>query len=448
VPSLLERTTGPTPLAESVARFRSLVSPFTGLVRTAEQMLAAPDDARLVHVECTTGDCTALTGVHGAVTGGGSGRSLDAALVAAVAEVAERYSAGWSCDREAVVATAEELGGEAVTPERFALFSDRQYALPRFPFAPFTSRTPVAWVRGVSLPDAASVWLPAQLVYLGWTLRAGESPIATATSSGLAAHATPAEAVLSALLELLERDAFMITWGARLSWPHLHWPEGHPLARFHRRNLRPTGLDLSSLDLSRVWEVPCVLAVARSTAAGEARLGVGAAAAATIERAAEKALDEAVRVRSWARAMRALDPDGAALREPDDIVHFSDHVAWYARDEHAARAAFLTASEATQAVEDVRGLTAPDVGEQLAELCRRLAARGTSAYATDVTAPDVRAAGVVVARVVAPELCPLDVVHRMRYLGGSRRYDVPAQLGLRSRRLAEEELNPDPHPFP
>jgi hypothetical protein len=38
--------------------------------------------------------------------------------------------------------------------------------------------------------------------------------------------------------------------------------------------------------------------------------------------------------------------------------------------------------------------------------------------------------------VIAPELCPLDVEHRWRHLGGGRR------------RLPERELNPDPHPFP
>jgi len=447
VPSLLEPAGRPTPAAESAARFRSLVSPFTGLVRSAEEVLAAPDDSRLVHVECATGDCTALTGVAGTVAGGGSGRSLDAALVAAVAEVAERYSAGWSTDADAVVATAAELGDEAVAPDRFALFSARQYAQPGFPYARFTSRTRVAWVRGLSLADASPVWLPAQLVYLGWRLRSGETPIAAATSSGLAAHATLAEAALAGLYELLERDAFMITWGARLSWPRLRWGADHPLAAFSGRYLSPTGLRLAALDLSRVWDVPCVLGVARSDAAGEAPVGVGAAAAATIDRAAEKALDEAVRVRSWARALRSLDPGGAAVRAPDEISHFAEHVGHYARSEHAALTAFLDASPDRRDVEDVPGLVADDVGAQLAELCARLAARGASAYAVDVTAPDVRAAGVAVARVIAPELCPLDVVHRLRYLGGRRRYEVPVRLGLRTR-LAEDDLNPDPHPFP
>jgi hypothetical protein len=50
--------------------------------------------------------------------------------------------------------------------------------------------------------------------------------------------------------------------------------------------------------------------------------------------------------------------------------------------------------------------------------------------------------------VVTPELCMLDVVHAARFLGGTRLYVAALALGLRSRPLDEDEVNPDPHPFP
>ena len=81
-------------------------------------------------------------------------------------------------------------------------------------------------------------------------------------------------------------------------------------------------------------------------------------------------------------------------------------------------------------------------------ICRRLERRGLSAYAVDVTAPDIREAGLWVARAVVPELCGLDVVHGIRYLGGRRLYDAPVDAGLLDQPLDLSELNPDPHPFP
>jgi ribosomal protein S12 methylthiotransferase accessory factor len=71
-----------------------------------------------------------------------------------------------------------------------------------------------------------------------------------------------------------------------------------------------------------------------------------------------------------------------------------------------------------------------------------------SAYAVDVTSPDVRSAGFRVARVIAPELCQLDVVERARFLGGTRLYEAAYVAGLVDRPLLHAELNPDPHPFP
>jgi ribosomal protein S12 methylthiotransferase accessory factor len=66
----------------------------------------------------------------------------------------------------------------------------------------------------------------------------------------------------------------------------------------------------------------------------------------------------------------------------------------------------------------------------------------------DATAPDIRSAEVSVARVVVPELCPLDADHRARFLGGRRLYEAAYELGLSSRVLDAADLNPYPHPFP
>ena len=86
--------------------------------------------------------------------------------------------------------------------------------------------------------------------------------------------------------------------------------------------------------------------------------------------------------------------------------------------------------------------------EWLAALCGRVEAAGSSAYAVDVTSPDVAELGLTVSRVITPELCRLDVSHDARFLGGSRLYEAAAMLGLRPDVLTEDAVNPDPHPFP
>lgn len=431
-----------TPVERSLRLLDSLVSPYVGVVRDVEEVVAEPADLPLPNLCCETG------WLGPPQYGAGSGRSREAARAAAIGEAVERYSACLSDDLPCVVATARELGSDGVEPDRFALHSAAQHAEPGFPYAPFNEETPVAWIDAWSLPDGRAVKVPGQLVYLRWQLRPGERRVAVATSSGLACHATAEEALLRGLFEVLERDAFMLTWRARLSWPRLAWEPDSKLGWFERRVIRPTGLATAALDLSEVWKIPCVLAMARSHAAGEAPFGVGAAAAPTVEEATEKALDEAVRVRSWASVLRSLDPSGDGLPPVHEIASFEQHIQHYAYEQNAGAADFVDASPERREAGDVRPLADDTPTDQLLELCGRLADRGFVPYAVDVTSLDVREAGLRVMKVLVPELCALDVEQGAQYLGSARLREEPARLGFRPRPLAEHELNLDLHPFP
>jgi ribosomal protein S12 methylthiotransferase accessory factor len=237
----------------------------------------------------------------------------------------------------------------------------------------------------------------------------------------------------------------MITWKARLTLPLLEWNGNDRLAQFERSFLRPTGLQWRVVNLSAFWDVPCAAAIVRSRAPGSAPLGVGAAAGATIERAVTKALDEAARVRTWADALHRL---GQTAPDPRDIRDFDDHIRFYADPANADGVGFLDASTQRRGTDRIPALPGATAEDRVESICRRLARRGASAYAVDVTSPDVRDAGLTVVRAIAPELCALDVEHDAPMLGGRRLYEEPFRLGLRRRPLTEGEINPDPHPFP
>jgi ribosomal protein S12 methylthiotransferase accessory factor len=436
-----------TAIAESIRRLTTLVSPYTGVIHRVEEVLAGSEEIPLVAVSCETADMSA----DGAVrrVGSGSGSSRESALAAALGEAVERYSASCPPARDdLVVGSAAQLGREAVAPARFALFSREQYEDDRFPYRPFTDATRVVWTRGRALPGGEPALLPAQLVYLSDAYGAEPVRIATSTSNGLACHATPEEAVLSGLLEVVERDAFMIVWSNRLSLPRLSWDGDEELRAFETRYLAPTGLRHAAVDLSCFWDVPTALGVVRSEEPATAALGVGACAAPTIREAVRKALDEACRVQAWASDLLARDPEREFAPDGSDVRDFDDHVHYYADRSRARAADFLDGCAETRDVGEVEPLAGESVAELISAITRRLAARGSSSYAVDVTAPDIRAAGLTVARVVAPELCALDADHRARFLGGRRRYEAAFELGLATRRLEPADLNSSPHPFP
>jgi len=436
-----------TPLPDSLRRLRTLLSPYTGTVVHAVRALVSPDDARLVFVGCKLADPRAVIGSDFEPEAGAAKRTFDEALAAALGEAVERYSASHLPESGLILASADELRAEAVAPGRFALFHDDQYDDPGFPFERFTEETRVRWVRGVSLAGEPR-WLPAQLVYLSERLLADEPPISLTTSNGLACGATIEEAALAAFLELLERDAFTIAWQSRLALPRLELEGDRALEVFLTKAIEPAGVCYELVDLSRLHAVPTALALLWGGEHDPVALAVGAAAARTVPEAAEKALCEAFATRAWARSLRLMQPQRAFRPDFSDVVTFEDHVHLYALRRYARQARFLAGSEARTAVGDVLALEGETVGDCLAAISRRLARAGSEGYLVDVTPPDVAAAGLRTVRAVAPELCPLDVMHTARCLGAPRLYEAAWHAGLRDRPLAHDEVNPLPHPFP
>jgi ribosomal protein S12 methylthiotransferase accessory factor len=435
----------PTPVEEGLRRLRTLVSPYVGIVRAVGEFAAGPDDARLVKVGCRIADLAPLVGIEVDYRAGGTAPSREAAIAATLGEVAERYCASASRVDDGELATAAQLGARAVDPERFALFSDEQYARAEFPFRPFSRSTPVRWVEGFAIPSGTPALLPRQLVHLAWRPEPGSREIAIgySTSSGAACACTLEEAVLRGVLELVERDAFLVVWANRLSLPRLEWGRHDELAALDRRYFRPSGLEYEAVDLSGFFDVPTVLGVVRDDRTRGAALGVGAAAASCVEEAWLRALAEAFSVRTWARLTRDV-PDESPAR----VETFDDHIRFYASHERAQLTRFLDSSSERRDVREVRPVEGGDVNALIQSVANRLERRGASAYAADLTSPDVAAAGLRVAKVVAPELCALDVSHDARFLGGRRLYEAAFELGLRTSPLASDEVNPYPHPFP
>lgn len=446
------RPVGRTPVGQSLRRLQTVVSPYTGIVSGVRDFLHAPDDDRLCKVAAETAQGQGLLGrdlSHLRGGSGGSGCGRAPALAAALGEALERYSGSYLPEEELVLASADELGPEVVDPLRFALFHEDQYTAANCPFVPFTRETRVRWVRGFSLPDGDPAYLPAQVVYLSsLSLDAEEPPIAYSTSNGMACAATLEEAILAGLLELAERDAFMIAWYNRLSLPRLDWASDPELVQLDRRYFAPSGVRYQVVDLSAFLDIPTMLAVVRGRPFDSVALGVGAAGGTTAGEAWRKALAEAFSVRAWARGLQLTRPVRRFRPDFADIEAFSDHIHFYADHSRAGGADFLDSSALAKDIAGVKPLEGDNVCEWIQAITGRLTARAASAYAVDITAPDVRQAGLRVVKVVAPELCALDVSHRWRFLGGTRLYRAAWELGLREEPLAPADVNPYPHPFP
>jgi ribosomal protein S12 methylthiotransferase accessory factor len=424
-----------------------LLSPYVGIARSLDEVLAQPSDCGLPSVACELASDPRVLGVGFEHVEGVSGVELDRdrAAAAALGELAERYSLCYVPWERLVVSRSDELEG-AAEPASFGLFSAEQYARPQFPFRPFTPELEVTWVEGRELPSGSRAWVPAELVFLADPVAGDGARIGYATSSGAACAPTWEQAVLSGLLELCERDAFTILWACRLSLPLLDWSAHPDLCRIDRRYFARTGLDYAAIDMSAFHGLPSVLGVVRAPDDDPPVLAVGAGTATTIERAWFKALSEAFACRAAGRMLLARRR-GSGRPDLGDIHSFDDHVLWWAGQPTATAARFLDASDDRVDVHVIDPL--PSVrSHAIGAVLERIAAAGSTAYAVDAIAPDLRSLGLHVIKTLAPGLAMLDVAHGGRFLGSPRLTHAAADRGLLPRPLAPDELNSDPHPFP
>ena len=434
-----------TPLAHAASRLEGAVSPLVGIARGTVATTNTPDESSLPNCACELASSIRTLGAATVAFGSGAHPDPTQARAAAIGEAVERYSGVYVPSERLLRTTARALGEEAVDPSRFALFHASQFAIARFPCVPFTADTVTTFVDGVSLLDGSSAYLPAELVYLSRPA-ADLAPIGYSTSSGLACGASLPEAVLGALLEVVERDAVMLAWKCRLSLPLLDWSAEAALTDLDDWYFAPTGLRYNVVSAAQFLDCPIAISVLHGPRGSRAALSVGAAAAATIEDAWLKAVAESYGVYRWLRQQTATSASSPV--DPDTIESFDAHMLFYASEENAALAAFLDASAERRDVAEIAPLEGATPAAQIDAILGRLARRGLSAYAVDVTSPDVAELGLSVARVIAPELCALDASHRARFLGGRRLTTGAFEAGVLPTPLDVADLNPLPHPFP
>ena len=431
-----------TPVADALVRLEQAVSPLVGIVRVAPAIMVAADEARLHAFACQVASAVRTTGSATVEYAGSAHVRSDQARAASIGEAVERYSATFVPEGLTTVSAAE-LGAYAVPPESYALFHDRQHG-PGFPFARFTRSTRLSFVEGFALDDGRPPFLPAQLVYLHYGR--SEPPIGYPTSNGLACGPTLAEAVLAALLEVVERDAMMLVWANRLSLPRLTWLDDPAIRALDRQAFVPTGLRYTAIDASAFFGVPAAIGVVHGAEGDRAAVGIGGGCAPTVGDAWRTCVAEAFAVHRWLRGLLAASP--TPLERAEDVRTLEDHTLFHGTPERAGELAFLEGSGDERSTTDVPAVPGDSPGEIVAEIVRRLGEQGVSAYAVDVTSPDVEELGLKVARVVTPELCALDVFGGAPYRGGTRLYRAAFEAGVAERPMTYDDLNPLPHPYP
>src|SRR5205085_812111 len=134
------------------------------------------------------------------------------------------------------------------------------------------------WVWGYSLTERRYILVPEQLVY--YCNHSYRQPLFVhECSNGCASGTSFEEAILYALLELMERDEFLITWFAKLALPKLDYSNVRDRQfQFICDRINRLGYDVTLFDMRLDMPIPVVLAVALRRDGGMGALSLAAGA--------------------------------------------------------------------------------------------------------------------------------------------------------------------------
>ncbi|QBI53051.1 YcaO-like family protein [Streptomonospora litoralis] len=383
----------------------------------------------------------------------GRSRSFAKSRRTAVLEGLERHTGFCHQPAEGTVeASLAELGDRAVDPRTLGYHSAEQYARDDFPWAPLGPAESVEWVPITPLGDGPARYLPE--VALSWVRRAGtRKPFFYDTSNGFALGQSHEEATLHGLFEIVERDAFLLTWYRRLLLPELALgPADGDIRELMERVEVVTGFRVRLFWATLDIEVPVVLALAQRDADSGPCTLVSTAAGLYPRAAAESAIFE---VSARVASIRHVFDDDPVHRERlakdfDSLVDMDDHSLLGALPQSREWFAFLTSPDRPEMSLASAAAEAPEfdtLDKDLDYVRAQIEAAGSHAYAADVTTPELHRSGLVCTRSFVPGCLPMTFGHATRRLEGLPRLHSGA-LPYASQLLAgQSPADVPPHPF-
>lgn len=320
-----------------------------------------------------------------------------------------------------------------IHPNDMVAFHPAQYRVQGFPLTRFNASVPQYWAVATNENTGNKTRVLADLVYFPY--ESGQPPCGYANSSGVAAHPSRQQAVESATLELMERDAFMIAYLGRISHPRVSKRTLSVALQKRIGALETIGCDVSVVDIT-LDLAPVIMVMVMQKEWHF--MNVAAASRFNSEEAVSHALMEVE-----ASVLARMENGPAQSIAPHAVGMPGDHGSLYEQERYYRRADFLVASGEVRSLKDVGN----NVAQNWNQLQRSLVSSGISFYTIDYHIPVTHGgnAGLHIVRAIAPGLVPMTFGYRQEPAGMRRLYKIASRS--HGRDFTYKDAIKFPHPF-
>lgn len=372
----------------------------------------------------------------------------------AILEGLERYCGLSPRGKRSVIHDSfRNVQDHALDPLRVGVHSKEQYERPDFPFKPFDPERSIDWVWGYSFLQQRPILVPELLAYYSSGCGHG---FVYETSNGCALGSSLEEAIFYGMLEVVERDSFLMTWYARLPLPRLNHRtvQDRELRWMTDRLEAVAGYELHLYKSTMEHGIPSVWVLAKNKKERGVNLICAAGAHPDPIRAAKGAIHEvAGMLLTVSEKFEENRPQyERMIHDPYQVVQMEDHSMLYGLKQAEERFDFLLNNDRpmqtfAEAFEP-RGWNA-DLTDDLKAMLHVFRQLNLEVIVVDQTTPETRRNGLHCVKVLIPGMLPMTFgQHLIRLTGLDRVHRVPAELSYSPEPLSPEQLNPYPHPFP
>lgn len=367
------------------------------------------------------------------------GRSVEPSMayVKAVAEAQERLAC--SSPQGLADARLDELN-DALDPQEVVAYTPTQYQHKEFRFRPFDESARYRWKQGLYWDNGESVHVLAEQVYFSkWLSPSAAGLYTTASTSGVAAYPSLEGAFERALLEVIERDAFMRFWlncasPTRILEASLPLNVQQKIVEYRER-----GFEICVCDMT-LDTVPIILVFAQNSKMGWTTVTTSA------NYLAEKALEHAFMEMEPRIHERIGRKKSDSRIEPKDVILPADHQQLYSQRANFRRANFLVSASQVKKLSEVAGFLETN---KLDKLLEALVSLGSRPICLDISLAN-RSKYVLedlfVARAIIPGFLPMNFGYNTEALGMKRLFLADPEHGLKGgKKVFFKPLFP--HPF-
>lgn len=438
-------------LENAIENAKKIISQKTGIVKTLILHPFFNDEPKFFHYAAELCDTSLFSDTknYDRLTGG---LSLDRkkAMIKCLGEAIERYCLTIYKESNFIFKSYNMVKQTALNPNKIVNFSKSQFEQENFQVFKFTEKSKFKWIKGFSLTKNKSILVPAQLIFVPYHYR-DEPIIRLPITTGAASGTSLSAAIYRGICEVVERDAFIITYLNKLPRTLIDISDTkNKIIQRLKENFERYNLEWHIYDIKTDIDIPTVMSVLIDRSDVGPAVSIGAKAGLNLEETIIGSVEEAQQLRPWMRE-ELMKVNKSEIKQIEknshNIYKINERGLFWSQKNKIKYLKFLLNNRKVESLNEIRKSLPFHNIDNLKTLLNIFKSKNMEIIFVDVTTCDIAKIGFRVVKVIIPKMQPLYLDERYKYLGGERLYKIPNYLDYKNKETKENELNKIPHPF-